>query len=118
MIKYETPDTNTGMGGPRRPLNTAWSEFRFKNILIIVAFAILLGIVAFGAYKIGENRGIDLGNADRDAFYRQRIAELTGYGATATPSTSSNSSPGVTTTPAPSAAITAGQGTLARVDKI
>jgi len=128
MIKYQQPDTNhqPSLGGsagpgPRQPMGGNLGIFRFRYILIIVAFAILLGVAAYGAYKIGVNKGIDVGNADRDLFYKQRIAELTNYGA-ATPLPSgtpgSQTTPGATTATANNPIITSGQGTLARVDKV
>jgi hypothetical protein len=125
MIKYqETPDpNNTGAGGPRRSLGVVWDAFRYKYIVLIVGLALLLGLVAYTTYRLGESRGIELGNADRDSFYKQRIAELTNYGATPgaalTPNISTN--PGASSTvtsTAVGAVLSNGQGTLARVDSI
>ena len=128
MIKYQQPDTNHNQNlggepgpGPRRPLGSGLGNFRFRYVLIIVAFAFLLGVVAYGAYKIGVNQGVEVGNADRDLLYKQRIAELTNYGA-ATPAASgtpgTQTTPGATTTASSNPVITSGQGTLARIDKV
>lgn len=116
MMQYEAPEQEPNFNGPRRPFLNTWNDFRFKNILLIVVLAVLLGVVAFTSYKLGVQRGIDVGNADRTAFYEQRIKELTNYGSSTGSTTSTT--PATNTTPGAVPAISTGAGTLARIDKI
>lgn len=116
MIQYDAPEHDPNFNGPRRPFLNNWNDFRFKNILLIVVLAVLLGVVAFTAYKLGVQRGLDVGNADRNAFYQQRLKDLTNYSSSGSATTSTT--PGAATTPGAVPAISTGQGTLARIDKI